>query len=437
MADEKNIKFSDLIWIGTGQVVGAGVVTIVGSALAVTGYSAWFAYSVAVLFGLMRILPQAFFFSAVVAPGGTYGMITRCCGKQYGGLVTLSNLLAWVARGTAVLSLANYVAAMFPSVNKIVAGVIIWGFLAVANLFGVDVMAKLQAFATPCLLACLMAFSVLCAFNIQEGYLDFSSPLMFTNGVSGFLSAVVLLCYSTHGHQSVCNFATRCVNPKRDIPKALFCISGIIFVLYTSVGFASGAVLPLEVTANGTLTDTARTLLPTSLYYVFMVGGPIFALLTTMNSGIMNSAMPVLAGVKEGWLPKFLVKQNRYGAYWVAIVIIFVIGCLPLCTGMSVSQITNMTLVLSAISSTLLLISGFTFPKKFPKEWAESPYHVNSGVYMILMLLSGAAQAFVIIQSLMDLTTSLAILNVALLAIAFFYGLWRIKRVEITETDFV
>ena len=56
-------------------------------------------------------------------------------------------------------------------------------------------------------------------------------------------------------------------------------------------------------------------------------------MLTTMNSGIMNSAMPVLAGVKEGWLPAFLAKQNKHGAYWVSILIIFVVGAVPVCTG--------------------------------------------------------------------------------------------------------
>ena len=48
---EAKLSLSQLVWIATGQVVGAGVVTIVGSALAVTGYSAWFAYSAAVIMG--------------------------------------------------------------------------------------------------------------------------------------------------------------------------------------------------------------------------------------------------------------------------------------------------------------------------------------------------------------------------------------------------
>jgi len=267
--------------------------------------------------------------------------------------------------------------------------------------------------------------------------MDFSSPQMFTNGLSGWLSAVVLLNYSTSGHSLVSNFAPRAENPKRNIPLAMIITTGIITCLYTMVGFASGAVLPLEQTAGGTLTETAKYVLPNFLYYVFMFGGPIFALLTTMNSGIMNSAMPVLAGVKEGWLPAFLAKQNKYGAYWVSIVLIFIVGCFPICTGMSVSQITNSALILSGFQSALIIISGYMFPKQFAKEWKTSWLHINDNVYYVLMTVSGIVQAYIIVKSLADLNMTLALINVAILAVAVLYGIFRMKTATITETDYV
>ena len=435
--EEKKLSLMQLVWIATGQVVGAGVVTIVGSALGVTGYSAWFAFSAAVLMGLIRVCPQIFFYSAVVAPGGPYGMITRCCGKQYGGITTISSLINCVCRGTAVLSIGNYLVAMFPGANKAVVACAVWGLLTIANLFGVDIMAKVQSIATPCLLACLIAFSAVCCFNVQPGYLDFSSPEMFTNGLAGWLSAVVLLNYSTDGHAMIVSFAPRAENPKKNIPLAILIATGIIFVLYTVVGFASGAVLPLEQTAGGTLTDTARYLLPPFLYYVFMFGGPIFALLTTMNAGILNSALPALAGVKEGWLPSFLVKQNKHGAYWVMILFIFVLGCAPVCIGMSVAQITNSSLIVAGLQSALLIISGFAFPKRFKKEWEESWLHMPNWLYYILMVISAAASAFLIYKSLLDLTPALAVINIVIVVVAVAYSIYRMRTTEIKETDFV
>lgn len=434
---EEQLTLSQLVWLATGQVVGAGVVTIVGVALGVTGFSAWFAYTAAVVTGFVRILPYVFFFSALVVPGGFYGMITRACGRQFGGLVTISSLIQWISVGTVVVSIGNYLYDMFPSCNRIALALSVWAFLTLTNLLGVNVMAKIQAFATPCLLFCLFAFSAVCCFHVQPGYLDFSNPDMFTNGLSGWLLAIVLLSYSTHGQFTVSNFATRAINPKRNIPLAMIISTVIIFFLYTAVGFASGAVLPLSKTANATMTDTARYLLPTFLYYVFMFGGPVFALLTTMNSGIMNRAMPVIAGVKEGWLPSVLAKQNRFGAYWVAILLFFVIGSIPICVGMSVRQVTNSVLFLMGFQNCLIIYVSFVLPKKFPKEWKESWLHIPDFWYYSLMIVSAIFQGYIIYRSFFDLNFKLATINAVVLIVSIAYSVYRMRTTKITETDYV
>ncbi|MEG1783161.1 MAG: hypothetical protein RR253_07930, partial [Oscillospiraceae bacterium] len=313
---ENKLNLKQLIWIGTGHVVGAGVVSIVGSALAVSGYSAWLAFALACFLSFLRIVPTIFFTSAVVAPGGKYGIITRCAGENFGGLITVACLLNWAARGTAVLALSRYIMDFSFFLPPVPTTLVIWGLFCVANLFGLDVMSKIQSFATPLLLISLMGFSLVCVFNVQRGYLDFSSPLMFTGGVGGFFTAVVLLSYSCDGIASLSNYATKAENPKRTIPLSMLYVSGITTILYVIVGFACGAVLPLRYTANGTMTLTAKYLLPPPLYYSFILFGPIFALLTTMNAGIMDSALPVMAGAKEGWLPDFFARQNRFGAYY-------------------------------------------------------------------------------------------------------------------------
>lgn len=71
MESNKNLKFnaspqpgslglSELYAIALGYVIGAGIVTMVGPAIAVTGRSAWVAYFVAILFGLVINIPAVF-----------------------------------------------------------------------------------------------------------------------------------------------------------------------------------------------------------------------------------------------------------------------------------------------------------------------------------------------------------------------------------------
>ncbi|MBR5873840.1 MAG: amino acid permease [Oscillospiraceae bacterium] len=427
MTEKLNLK--QLVWIGTGHVIGAGVVSIVGSAIAATGYSVWLAFLVACILSFVRILPVIFFTSAVSIEGGRYGMITRCAGMKYGGLITLSGLLNWSRRGTAVIALCGYIADFLPDSNSKLITLLIWAFFCFANLFGLDVMSRIQSVATPLLIFALTAFSAICIVNIQPGYLDFSSQYMFVGGAKGFFTAVVLLSYSCDGIASLANYSTKTVNPLKNIPLAMILVSFITTVVYVAVGFASGAVLSFEHTAGKTLAVTAKAVFTPFFYNMFVIFGPVFALLTTMNAGIMDSALPVMAGVKEGWLPQWLAKQNRYGAYYVAIGIIFVIGSFPVISGISVAQIASITMALGALSAILLIISAVNFPFVFKNQWRISAFYIPMPLYIFIVFICAVIELFVVIKALSELAPITIATNIAMVAVSILYGIFRIKKV--------
>ena len=427
MTEKLNLK--QLVWIGTGHVIGAGVVSIVGSAIAATGYSVWLAFLVACILSFVRILPVIFFTSAVSIEGGRYGMITRCAGMKYGGLITLSGLLNWSRRGTAVIALCGYIADFLPDSNSKLLTLLIWAFFCGTNLFGIDAMSKIQSIATPLLIFALTAFSAICIVNIQPGYLDFSSQYMFIGGAKGFFTAVVLLSYSCDGIASLANYSTKTANPLKNIPLAMILVSFITTVVYVAVGFASGAVLSFEHTAGKTLAVTAKAVFTPFFYNMFVIFGPVFALLTTMNAGIMDSALPVMAGVKEGWLPQWLAKQNRYGAYYVAIGIIFVIGSFPVISGISVAQIASITMALGALSAILLIISAVNFPSVFKNQWRISAFYIPIPLYIFIVFICAVIELFVVIKALSELAPITIATNIAMVAVSILYGIFRIKKV--------
>ncbi len=428
---DNKLSLRQLVWIGTGHVIGAGVVSITGSALAATGYSVWLAFMVACLLSFIRILPVIFFTSAVSVEGGRYGMITRCAGRKYGGLITLSSLLNWSARGTAVLALSGYIADYLPGVNNKIFTIAVWSAFCIANLYGVDMMSRIQSVATPLLLAALGVFSAVCMLNVQEGYLDFSSEYIFLNGRAGFFTAVVLLSYSCDGIASLANYSTRAEKPLKNIPAAMIIVSVITSVIYIAVGFASGAVLPLNKTAGTTLTVTAKAVLSPLFFNLFILLGPVFALITTMNAGIMDSALPVMAGVKEGWLPGILAKQNRHGAYHIAIGIIFIIGALPTLLDFSVSQIAGITMVLSALSAVLMIISSLNFPFVFSDEWHKSDFYIPLPFYYLVIFICAVLELFVVVKALAELTPGMIILNIMLLTVCTGYGITKAQKLNI------
>lgn len=68
------LGLTELYALAIGQVIGAGVITLIVPAIKMTGYSAWLAYLVAILVGFLMIAPTVFVSSALRLGGG----ITRC-----------------------------------------------------------------------------------------------------------------------------------------------------------------------------------------------------------------------------------------------------------------------------------------------------------------------------------------------------------------------
>ena len=83
---KKGLSLIDLVAISTGQVVGVGVVTIIGLAITATGMSAWLAFGVSVLLGLISILPFIFLSSTVVLRGGEYTIVLNMLGEKAAGV---------------------------------------------------------------------------------------------------------------------------------------------------------------------------------------------------------------------------------------------------------------------------------------------------------------------------------------------------------------
>ena len=71
----RKLKLTDLVAISSGQVIGAGVITLIGTAIGVAGMSAWLAYGAAIFVGFLSILPFIFISSTTVLQGGDIALL--------------------------------------------------------------------------------------------------------------------------------------------------------------------------------------------------------------------------------------------------------------------------------------------------------------------------------------------------------------------------
>lgn len=418
---------SELLALGVGQVIGAGVITLVGQAVGVTGRSAWLAYGIAVIIGFIMVIPYVFLSSTIIVKGGAYSVIKAMSGERLAGMYVVSYITQCLSLSLMGTSLGIYLNSLWPVLNPKLCAVFFLIFFYLINLMGISSMAKVQKIMSAILVACLMLFIVTGVTKLDSAVINFSNSEFFMNGPKGFIDAVFLYIYSVTGYWMNINYASDAKDPKHDVPWSIIMVVPIIMVVYVGVALVGGGVLPLADITNKPLTETARAIMPTALFVVFMLGGPIMALLTTINSCYAGFAAPHIQAAKDGWYPEFVAKTNKRNAPYIVLTAIMAVSIVPVLLNFSISTITRNCTMVQTVTMAMSAFVVWNLPKRFPKEWAKAPYHVSNGVFYAIMALSIFAYIAVAVASAASLTPTIVGVSAAVLIICSLYANIRYK----------
>jgi len=333
----------------------------------------------------------------------------------------------FLMQGMMGLALGMYISSVIPAIPANVAGIIGVTVFFILNLFGVNSMAKLQNPMTVFLLLCLLSFSVMGFGNLNEGAFAVTSSEYYLNGGVGLLDGLMLLIYSTGGHSLVTGCSWEAKRPKRDIPLAIIITTGILVILYCSVSFVAGNVLPVAEVAGQPLTYVAKAIFPGVLFVVFIVGGPIMALATSTNSGFMTLSAPVHGAIRNGWLPEGIAKTNKYGAPYILYTVMWLIGISPMLFGVSLSALTAYTVLTMRITSMMVILSAFYIPTRMKDAWEASWMHIPNSLFYAICGLSLATNLVAVVLNIRTISLPVFLLNALLVAVLAAFALYRYK----------
>ncbi len=420
------LGFTELWALGIGQVIGAGVITLVGPAIGLTGHSAWLAYFVAVVIGAITNLPIIIFSSVTKYSGGDYSIITMLGGEKVGGMYIVGFSLQTLGMSLFATALGMYLTSMFPVINGKLIGIIFLILFYALNLMGLANMAKVQKIMSAILIAALLMFIIVGATKADFSHsFSFTSSAFLSNGSKGFWAAVMLLVYSCQGYKYNVNYGGQTKNATKNLPLSMLAVIPVLMIVYAGAALIDSAVLPLETVAGKPLTLVAQAVLPNALFYAFMFGGPIMALLTTMNSSYAAMVGPFTKAAKDGWFPEKLAATNKRGGAYIILSIQLIVGLVPVLLNFSVINIVSNMMLITSAYNFLLFYSLWQVPKKMPVKWANATMYTGNGVYYGIIIAAFIVQGIIGWNSIKSLTLPLAIFNIVALAICFVYAIVR------------
>lgn len=426
------LKFGDLMASAVGQIIGAGIMSLTGASIALTGKSTPIAFILSTVFVVCSALPYIFINSTIRTNGGMYTIVSLLVNKKLGGYFTIVSLLGNLSLAMYALSAADYLMGLIGFGHRqIIATIILTGFM-ILNIVGIDAFAKVQNFMVILLVISLIIFTIAGLPQVKWGELTAPGEWM-TGGITGLLRATTLLTFATGGATTVVSLAAEAVNPTRDIPRVIIISTLGVAVLYAFMSIVAVGVLPLEQTAGQSLVNTARTVLPRPLFYLFIIGGAEMALASTLNNQLATATKPMLQATWDGWFPASWGKLSKFKTPVFYLVVLYVIGMVTIWTGMDIDAIGSLVLILGQFTAVFIAYSLTQLPKVIPDEWAKSPFHVSDGMLKFCAFLAFLTCILNFYLQCLGQPAWVVIGNVAMAAAALIYSFVRYNSGKVTQ----
>ena len=421
------LKLFDLISIGVGSVVGAGIFSMLMSGMAMTGRSIALALVGAMLITLLQQVRSIFMSSMFALDGGMYAQQALILPPVFTGMTAVVFVFSNFSFSVFGISIAQYLSQLIPALAPFqrILGVVILTAFFLVTIKGTGFLAKIQNVLAVCMYAALALFIVFGL--IKGGTAEAAATPYFAGGPMGFLMAIAIMSFTCNGATNVINLSADTHNPKRNIPLGVLISAGICALIYFLLGYVASSVVPFAQAGSATLGSVAQQIMPGALYIFFVVGGAIFALATSLLGGIAAISAPIVAGAEDGWLPKSWAKRTKTGYPWVVMLVMYLIAVVPAALNFSLDTIVSFILVPGMILNVVTICLSFKLPKNYPDSWAKCNLRCPYWLYWVLLVLSMIASLITAVFSLLGLDMIGLLGNLLLTAFLFGFSFWRVK----------
>lgn len=422
---EKSLKRTlgrgDLFSMAVGQIVGAGIMSLCGVAIGMTGTGVVLAFVVAAFISSASLLPAAQVAAACPTTGGTYRYPSRLIGPKTGFFELMVYIICQITVSMYATTFATYFQALVPSVNLKLVALAVLTIVFVCNLLGTKNAAFVQNILVVALIAGLASFILFGIVKVDYGYV-FDLSNLFPNGARSFLTAAALLTFSTSGAITIAELGGEAKNPAKDLPVAMIGSTLFVGVIYALIALVASGVLPWEQVANQPLSLVAEAILPRPIFYVFLIGGALGATATTMNAIFTWVTKPIMIACDDGWFPRKLADVNKkFGTPHYLMLLVYLVGIVPILLDIPLDTIATIGSGLGCVYQAMMPLSAMFLLKKYPRAYENSKFKLP---VKSLKPLAVFAFGLLIIQTILlisDLTPVAAVLS--LLYLFFSWGL--------------
>jgi APA family basic amino acid/polyamine antiporter len=321
----KCLTATDLVFLGIGAIIGAGIFVLTGiTAATAAGPAIIFCYIIAGLTCGFAALSYAELAASVGGCGSAYGYTYVGFGEIFAWIVGWDLLLEYALSVSAVsVGWSGYVADFLKTIQLPLPDYLVQGYFqgGIANVPAVFIILTLTTllclgvkssarFNMLMVIVKLLVIALFIIIALQEVNVAYWTPFM-PFGWDGVMRGTSLIFFAYVGFDAVSTAADEAINPQRDLPKGIILSLIICTVLYIVVSGLLTGIMPY---ASLNVPSPISHVLLTLGYKISagLVGvGAIAGLTTVMLVMYYGLSRVFLAMARDGLLPHFFSKTHK------------------------------------------------------------------------------------------------------------------------------
>ncbi|RID81213.1 hypothetical protein BRARA_A03810, partial [Brassica rapa] len=398
----KKLTAVDLVAIGVGTTIGAGVYILVGTvARQHTGPALAVSFFIAGVAAALSACCYAELASRCPSAGSAYHYAYICLGEGIAWLVGWALVLDYTIGGSAIArGISPNLASFFGGSDKLPV------FLARQTIPGLGIVVD------PCAALLIMIVTILLCFGIKEsslvqaivtsvnvctlvfiivvgGYLAFKTGWVgydlpdgyFPFGLNGILAGSAVVFFSYIGFDTVTSTAEEVKNPQRDLPLGIGIALLICCILYMLLSVVIVGLVPYYTLDPDTPISSAFGDSGMQWAAYILTTGAITALCASLLGSLLAQPRIFMAMARDGLLPAFFAEINPRTHVPVKNTIVIGVLAASLAFFMDVSQLSEMvsvgTLMAFTAVAACVLVLRYVPPDGVPlpsssQTWTDS-----------------------------------------------------------------
>ncbi len=350
----ERLGLKEVVAMGVGAMIGGGIFSVLGLAMAQAGHAAPLAFALGGLIALVTGMAYAHLGNRYRSDGGSFTYLERAFRHPniagIGGWLLLAGYIGTLglyaytfgAYGTAMLGDAGN-----PAMHHLLQSLILLTFLGI-NLYGVKASGTAELLIVTVKVLILLLFAVIGLFYLQPARL---LPV-FDQGALGLLMGAALIFVAYEGFELIPNAVNEMEDPERNLARGIFWSIGITTALYVLVAVvAVGNLTPAEVQRDQeyALAAAARPFLGEAGYLLIGLAA-LFSTASAINATLFGTARLGKVMAEERELPTaFAFVRRQKDIPWFSLTVITAVT-------LAFVNLGTLTAIASFASATFLLI---------------------------------------------------------------------------------